>query len=131
MVLNEAVEVPSWMSTSFGQDLGCSLSYVDRLPSNRNKKLKKVGGRGSGRVGSVCVLLCECCRVCGCVVGVVVGVVCVGVVCVVCGCVVPVGCVVSEGVGVVWVWVCVLCVWFVVVLCVFCRCGSLPTATRR
>lgn len=45
MVLNEAVEVPSWMSTSFGQDLGCSLSYVDRLmvPPNRNKKLKKVG----------------------------------------------------------------------------------------
>lgn len=44
MVLNEAVEVPSWMSTSFGQDLGCSLSYVDRLmvPPNRNKKLKKV-----------------------------------------------------------------------------------------
>ncbi|CAN0167120.1 unnamed protein product, partial [Ectocarpus sp. 12 AP-2014] len=41
MVLNEAVEVPSWMSTSFGQDLSCSLSYVDRLPSNRNKKLKK------------------------------------------------------------------------------------------
>lgn len=42
MVLNEAVEVPSWLSTSFGQDLGCSLSYVDRLPSSRNKKLKKV-----------------------------------------------------------------------------------------
>ncbi|CAM9705338.1 unnamed protein product [Pylaiella littoralis] len=41
MVLNEAVEVPSWMSTSFGQDLGCSLSYVDRPPSNRIKKIKK------------------------------------------------------------------------------------------
>ncbi|CAM9805954.1 unnamed protein product [Hapterophycus canaliculatus] len=50
MVLNEAVEVPSWLSTSFGQDLGCSLSYVDRLPSNRNKKLKKaLSPRESGR----------------------------------------------------------------------------------
>lgn len=48
MVLNEAVEVPSWMSTSFGQDLGCSLSYVDRPPSNRIKKIKKVGGLVGG-----------------------------------------------------------------------------------
>ncbi|CAN0344335.1 unnamed protein product, partial [Laminaria digitata] len=52
MVLNEAVEVPSWMSTSFGQDLGCSLSYVDKLPVNRKKAKKAMPPRESRREGA-------------------------------------------------------------------------------